>query len=137
MSSLNKVMLIGRLGKNPDLKYSNAGQAYCSLDLATDEGYRDKNSGDKVDKTEWHKLVLWGQQAEFAGKYLQKGRLIFVEGCLQTRKWQDKNGQDRYITEIRVWQIKALDKEQQKTAQQQDVENGFPSEVKGMEDIPF
>lgn len=99
MSSLNKVQLIGRLGKDPELKYTNSGAAVCSFSLATSETWKDK-SGEKQEKTEWHNLVLWGKLAEICGEYLKKGSLAYFEGRLQTRKWKDKEGNDRYTTEI-------------------------------------
>ena len=99
MSSLNKVMIIGRLGRDPEMRYTQAGKPVCSLNVATDEGYTN-DRGEKVDKTEWHKVVFWDRQAETCSQYLAKGSLVFVEGKLSTRKYQDKQGQDRYVTEI-------------------------------------
>ncbi len=104
---MNKVIIIGRLGRDPDLKYTASGQAVCNVSVATDEGY--KKDGEKVELTEWHRVQLWRHQAEFAGQYLSKGRLVLVEGKLQTRKWQDKEGVDRYVTEIIARNIQALD----------------------------
>ena len=120
--SLNKVMLIGRLGRDPEIRYTQSGQAVANFSIATDETYMGKD-GQKVEKTEWHKIVVWGKQAEFCGNYLSKGRLIYVEGKIETRKWQDQNGQDRYSTEIKAVTIQALDKKpdgqggQQRSAQ--------------------
>ena len=99
MASLNKVMLIGNLGKDPEVRYTTSGQAVASFSIATSERFKNKN-GDWEERTEWHNVVLWGRQAEIAGEYLAKGRTIFIEGRLQTRKWQDKEGKDRYTTEI-------------------------------------
>ncbi len=99
MSSLNKVMLIGRLGKDPEVKFTSSGTAVCNFSLATSETFKDK-SGEKQEKTEWHNVQLWQKLAEIAGEYLVKGSLVFIEGRLQTRKWQDKEGNDRYTTEI-------------------------------------
>lgn len=99
MSSLNKVMLIGRLGKDPEVRYTQSGVAVASFSLATSEKYKDK-SGEQHETTEWHKVTLWNKLAEIAGSYLTKGSLAFVEGKLQTRKWTDKDGSDRYTTEI-------------------------------------
>ena len=98
MSSLNKVMIIGGLGRDPEMRYTQAGKPVCSLNVATDEGYTN-DRGEKVDKTEWHKVVFWDRQAETCSQYLAKGSLVFVEGKLSTRKYQDKQGQDRYVTE--------------------------------------
>ena len=109
MSSLNKVMIIGRLGRDPEMRYTQAGKPVCSLNVATDEGYTN-DRGEKVDKTEWHKVVFWDRQAETCSQYLAKGSLVFVEGKLSTRKYQDKQGQDRYVTEIQGQRVQFLDK---------------------------
>ena len=109
--SLNKVILIGRLGRDPELSYTPNGQARAKFSIATDEGYRDRQTGQKVERTEWHNIVAWRQTAEFCGNYLGKGRLVMVEGKLQTRKWQDQNtGQDRYMTEIVADNVQGLDR---------------------------
>ena len=97
--SLNRVILIGRLGRDPEIRYTQNGQAVATLNMATDESYTGQD-GQKIEKAEWHRVVVWGKQAEFCGNYLGKGRLIMIEGSLQTRKWQDQQGQDRYTTEI-------------------------------------
>src|SRR4030067_369405 len=97
--SVNKGILIGRLGKDPETRYMTNGEAVTNATLATSENWKDK-SGEKQEKTEWHNLVFYRRLAEIAGEYLKKGSQIFVEGKLQTRKWQDKEGQDRYTTEI-------------------------------------
>jgi len=99
MASLNKVMLIGNLGKDPEVRYTTSGQGVASFSIATTEKYKNK-SGDWEEKTEWHNIVLWGKLAEIAKDYLSKGKTVFIEGRLQTRKWQDKDGRDRYTTEI-------------------------------------
>lgn len=99
MASLNKVMLIGNLGKDPEVRYTTSGQAVASFSIATSEKFKNRN-GEMEERTEWHNVVLWGRQAEIAGEYLAKGRTVFIEGRLQTRKWQDKDGRDRYTTEI-------------------------------------
>jgi single-strand DNA-binding protein len=96
--SLNKVMIIGRLGQDPELKYTPQGASVCSFTLATDEGYKDA-SGNQVDRTEWHRIVIWRKLAEIAGQYLKKGSLVYIEGKLQTRSWE-KDGQKHYTTEI-------------------------------------
>ena len=104
---LNRVTLIGYLGKDPELKYGSSGNPVCNMTLATDEGYTDKD-GNKVDRTEWHRIVAYQRLAETCGQYLQKGRLIYVEGKLQTRKWQDKDGNDRYTTEVVAGRVQFL-----------------------------
>jgi single-strand DNA-binding protein len=97
--SLNKAIIIGRLGTTPELKHTAQGTPVTSFNMATDESYTDK-TGNKVEQTEWHRIVVWQRQAENVCKFLQKGSLALVEGRLQTRKWQDQQGQDRYTTEI-------------------------------------
>ena len=105
--SVNKVILIGRLGKDPETRYMTSGEAVTNCTLATSENWKDK-SGEKQEKTEWHNLVFYRRLAEIAGEYLKKGSQIYVEGKLQTRKWQDKEGQDRYTTEIVVNEMTML-----------------------------
>ena len=97
--SVNKVLLIGRLGNNPEIRYTNTGTAVANFNLATSENWNDKN-GQKQERTEWHRVVVWGKLAELCEKYLSKGRQCFVEGRLQTRSWDDKDGNKRYTTEI-------------------------------------
>ncbi len=97
--SVNKVILVGRLGRDPETRYTGAGQAVANFSLATDESYKDKN-GERQKRTEWHKIVVWGKQAEIAQQYLKKGSLIFIEGRIQSREWQDKEGQKRTSFEI-------------------------------------
>jgi single-strand DNA-binding protein len=97
---VNKVILVGNLGRDPEVRYSPNGSAVANVTLATSESWKDKNTGEKQERTEWHRVVFFGRLAEIAGEYLKKGAQIYVEGRLQTRKWQDKEGQDRYTTEI-------------------------------------
>ena len=97
---VNKVILVGNLGKDPEVRYSPNGGAVANITIATSESWKDKTSGEKQEKTEWHRVVFFGRLAEIAGEYLKKGAQIYVEGRLQTRKWQDKEGKDRYTTEI-------------------------------------
>ncbi len=97
--SVNKAILVGRLGRDPETRYTSAGQAVCNFTLATDETYRDRN-GERQKRTEWHRIVVWGKQAEIAQQYLHKGSLIFVEGRIQTRQWDDREGQKRTTVEI-------------------------------------
>jgi len=102
MASVNKVILIGNLGRDPEVRYLPSGSAVCNLRLATTESWKDKASGEKKEVTEWHSVVLFDKLAEIAGEYLRKGRSVYIEGRLQTRKWQDKEtGADRYSTEVR------------------------------------
>ncbi|HEX8012438.1 MAG TPA: single-stranded DNA-binding protein [Casimicrobiaceae bacterium] len=99
MASVNKVILVGNLGRDPETRYTTSGDAVTNIRVATTDTWKDKN-GEKQEKTEWHTVVFFGRQAEIAGEYLKKGRQVYIEGRLQTRKWQDKDGQDRYTTEI-------------------------------------
>ena len=97
---LNKVMLIGNLGADPEIRHTNGGMAVATLRLATAESWKDRETGESKDKTEWHRVVFFGRTAEVIEQYLNKGSQIYVEGRIQTRKWQDKDGNDRYTTEI-------------------------------------
>lgn len=105
---LNKVQIIGRLGQDPELKTLPGGDAVCNISVATSERWKDKQTGEQKEKTEWHRVVLFGKVAEIAGQYLKKGALAYFEGKLETRKWQDQSGQDRYTTEIRASEMKML-----------------------------
>jgi single-strand DNA-binding protein len=105
---VNKVILIGHLGKDPEVRYMPSGNAVCNVTLATSDSWKDKQTGETKDRTEWHNLVFYGRLAEIAGEYLRKGSQAYVEGRLQTRKWQDKNGNDRYTTEIIVNDMQML-----------------------------
>ena len=97
---VNKVILVGNLGKDPEVRYMPSGSAVANVTLATSESWKDKQSGEKQERTEWHNIAFFGRLAEIAGEYLKKGSQIYVEGRLRTRKWQDKSGNDRYTTEI-------------------------------------
>src|SRR5215831_7601751 len=99
MSGVNKVILVGNLGANPEMRFTQGGQAVANLRLATTERWTDK-SGQKQEATEWHRVVVWGRQAEIVGQYLTKGRQVYFEGRIRTRQWQDQQGQKRYTTEI-------------------------------------
>ena len=106
--SVNKVTLIGRLGKDPELKYTASGTPFCRFSMATDDSWNDKNSGERQERTEWHNIVVWGKQAESCGQYLSKGRQVYVEGSIRTRSYDDKSGNKRYITEIVAQRIQFL-----------------------------
>ena len=164
---LNKVMIIGRLGADPELRYSQNGSPIANLRIATDESYTDRE-GNRVERTEWHRVVVFQRSAEICNQYLRKGSLVYIEGKLQTRKWQDQNGQDRYSTEIRCDRVQFLDRRntehegdfggyeaqaprqaaprqnaprpQQRPAPKQDYDDygpAFPSEASTMDDVPF
>ena len=100
MASVNKVILIGNLGRDPEVRYTPSGAAVCNLSLATTRNWKNRDSGERQEETEWHRVVLYDRQAEIAGEYLKKGRPVYIEGRLKTRKWQDKEGKDQYTTEI-------------------------------------
>lgn len=106
---INKVILIGNLGGDPEVRYTPNGSAVANVTLATSESWRDKQSGELQDRTEWHRVVFFGRLAEIVGEYLRKGSKIYVEGSLRTRKWQDKTGTDRYTTEIIANEMHMLD----------------------------
>ncbi len=99
MASVNKAIIIGNLGKDPEMRFMPSGDAICNFSIATTDSWKDK-SGEKQEKTEWHRISMFGKLAEIAGEYLKKGSQVYVEGRLQTRKWQDKDGHERYTTEI-------------------------------------
>ena len=100
MASINKVILIGNLGRDPEVRYTPNGAAICNVTIATSRNWKDKTSGEKVEETEWHRVVFYDRLAEIAGEYLKKGRSVYVEGRLKTRKWQDKDGVEKYTTEV-------------------------------------
>ena len=100
MASINKVILIGNLGRDPEVRYTPNGAAICNVTIATSRNWKDKNSGEKMEETEWHRVVFYDRLAEIAGEYLKKGRPVYVEGRLKTRKWTDKDGAEKYTTEI-------------------------------------
>ncbi len=108
MASVNKVILVGNLGKDPETRYMPNGEAVTNITLATTDTWKDKSSGDKREATEWHRVVFFRKLAEIASQYLRKGSQVYIEGSLKTRKWQDKDGQDRYTTEIVADEMKML-----------------------------
>jgi len=148
---INKVILVGNLGANPEVRYMPNGKAVANLRLATSEAWKDKNTGEMKDVTEWHRVVFYDRLAEIAGEYLRKGSKIFVEGRIRTNKWQDQSGQDRYTTEITGREMQMLDSKgqgqgsfqggQQASSQQnQSSSNSMPSEAPAddfNDDIPF
>ena len=100
MASVNKVIILGNIGRDPEVRFSADGAAVCNIPIATSSSWKDKNSGEKREETEWHKVVFYGRLAEIAGEYLKKGKPVYVEGRLKTRKWQNKEGVDQYTTEV-------------------------------------
>lgn len=152
----NQVTLIGRLGQDPDLKYLTDGTPVLTISVATDESYTDRD-GNKVERTEWHRVVVFQRRAEACAAYLHKGSLVHVVGRLTTRKWQDSSGEDRYITEIRASKVQFLDRRPESSESAQgrgkpprdqgrdtrpapsddDLGPAFPSEASNMDDVPF
>ncbi|WOB08555.1 single-stranded DNA-binding protein [Piscinibacter gummiphilus] len=108
MASINKVIIIGNLGKDPEVRYTPNGSAVCNITVATSRQWKDKNSGEKQEETEWHRIVFFDRMAEIAGEYLKKGRPVYVEGRLKTRKWTDKDGVEKYTTEIMAENMQLL-----------------------------
>jgi single-strand DNA-binding protein len=108
MASVNKVIIVGNLGKDPETRYAPSGDAFCTITVATTDSWKDKATGEKKEATEWHRVVFNGRLAEIAGQYLKKGRPVYIEGSLRTRKWTNKEGVDQYTTEIRADQMQML-----------------------------
>jgi len=108
MASVNKVILVGNLGRDPEVRYSPDGAAICNVSIATTSNWKDKTSGERREETEWHRVVFYNRLAEIAGEYLKKGRPVYVEGRLKTRKWQNKEGVDQYTTEVVADQMQML-----------------------------
>jgi len=121
---VNKVILIGNLGEPPELRYTDSGTAVCNMRLATNESYKDRD-GNLVDKTEWHNVVAWARLAEICNEYLQKGSQVYFEGSLQTRSWEDRDGNTRYTTEVKAREVKFLGGGN--NGQQSAPSNGAPS----------
>lgn len=157
---VNKAIIVGTLGKDPDVKYTAGGSAVVNVSVATNESWKDKNTGENVEKTEWHRIVIFGKLAEIAAQYLRKGQQVYFEGKIQTRKWQDQSGQDRYSTEIVANEMQMLGgrpdasggtaafnpnqqrqpaPQQQQAPQQQNAPSNFdaPPVDEGFDDIPF
>ena len=126
MASLNKVMLIGNLGADPELRYTPSGAAVANFRIATKDQWTSKE-GEKQERTEWHRIVAWRELGERCGEYLHKGSLVYIEGSLQTRDWEDRDGNKRYTTEIIAWRMQMLDRAG-KTAETEYPEKRFPTE---------
>jgi len=147
MSGINKAIIIGNLGKDPEIRYMQDGKACANFSIATSESWKDKTTGEKKEKTEWHNISMFGRLAEIAGEYLKKGSKVYIEGKLQTRKWQDKDGNDRYTTEVVARELQMLDgrgsgspapaQQQATPAQQQAEPKTFDNGDDFDDDIPF
>jgi single-strand DNA-binding protein len=142
MSGVNKVILVGNLGANPEMRFTQGGQAVANLRLATSERWTDK-SGQKQETTEWHRVVVFGKQAEIVGQYLTKGRQVYIEGRLQTRQWQDQQGQKRFTTEIVAQRVQMLGARGERTPEDMGAtvppDDAVPADFGGApdDDIPF
>ena len=139
MASVNKVILLGNLGRDPEVRFTQGGTPVANFTMATTDRWSDP-SGEKKEKTEWHRIVVWGKQAEIAGEYLKKGRPVFIEGSLQTREWTDRDGNKRYTTEVRAQRLQLLGRPDDRGAsggapppeEAPDAPGGFAED-----DIPF
>jgi single-strand DNA-binding protein len=120
MASVNKAIILGNIGKDPEVKYTASGEAICNITVATSESWKDKATGEKKDLTEWHRISFFGKLAEICGQYLKKGSQVYIEGSIRTRKWTDKEGQERYTTEIRGDEMKMLGGKPEGTSRTQD-----------------
>jgi single-strand DNA-binding protein len=128
MPSVNKVMLLGNLGRDPEVRTFPNGDSVCNFSIATSTSWKDKASGEKKEKTEWHNIVMYRKLAEIAGEYLKKGSSVFVEGSLQTRKWQTKEGQDRYTTEVVADTMQMLGGKDSRTSESNNSDDNFNQE---------
>ena len=136
MSGVNKVILVGNLGKNPEVRYLDSGIAVANFSLATTENYKNKE-GERVSQTEWHNIVFWRGLAEVAEKYFKKGDSIYVEGKIRTRKWEDKEGNTRYSTEILADNMTMLGKKNSKETLNQELSSNEKLESNDQDDLPF
>ena len=143
MASVNKVILIGNLGRDPEIRYTPGGSPVANFTMATTERWNDPN-GEKKEKTEWHRIVVWGKQAEIAAEYLRKGRQVYIEGSLQTREWTDRDGNKRYTTEVKAQRLQLLGRAEDRApvsassgASAAAEEVAEPGGGYGEDDIPF
>ena len=145
---VNKAIIVGTLGRDPEVKYTAGGSAVVNVNVATNESWKDKSTGENVEKTEWHRIVIFGKLAEIAAQYLKKGSQVYFEGKIQTRKWQDQSGQDRYTTEIVANEMQMLggradasggtsDFKSQQPAASKSSQFDAPPVDDGFDDIPF
>ncbi|MEE4601580.1 MAG: single-stranded DNA-binding protein [Desulfobacteraceae bacterium] len=142
MAGINKVILIGRLGSDPEVRYTPSGVAVANFNIATSEEWKDKDSGEKKERTEWHRIVVWRRLGEICGEYLSKGRQVYVEGRLQTRDWEDRDGNKRYTTEIVATDVQFLGaRDSSESARPRSTGSadfqGGPAQGPADDDIPF
>jgi single-strand DNA-binding protein len=136
MRGVNKVIIVGSLGQDPEVKYMPSGGAVTNISVATSEAWKDKNTGQKNEKTEWHKIVLFNNLGEIAGEYLKKGSKVYIEGSLRTRKWQAQDGTDRYTTEIVAGEMQMLDGKQESSSPQRDKPKSMPTSQQPNQQAP-
>jgi single-strand DNA-binding protein len=139
MASVNKVILVGNLGRDPEVRYTTSGTPVANFTLATTDRWSDPASGERKERTEWHRIVVWGKQAEIAGEYLRKGKQVYVEGSLQTREWTDREGNKRYTTEIRTLRFQMLGSRDDRPIETPQPTPAVAEQEAGYEedDIPF
>ena len=145
MAGINKVILIGRLGSDPEVRYTPSGVAVANFNIATSEEWKDKDSGEKKERTEWHRIVAWRRLGEICGEYLSKGKQVYIEGRLQTRDWEDRDGNKRYTTEIVATDVQFLGtRDSSESAKPRGTSStssadfqGGPAQGPGDDDIPF
>jgi single-strand DNA-binding protein len=142
MAGINKVILIGRLGSDPEVRYTPSGVAVANFSIATSEEWKDKDSGERKERTEWHRIVAWRRLGEICGEYLSKGKQVYIEGRLQTRDWEDRDGNKRYTTEIVASDVQFLgtrdssESDRPRGSSSTDIQ-GMPPQGPGDDDIPF
>jgi single-strand DNA-binding protein len=137
MAGINKAIIIGNLGADPETRHTAGGSAVTNINVATSESWKDKQTGEKKEQTEWHRVVMFGKLAEIAGQYLHKGSKVYLEGRLQTRKWQDKDGHDRWTTEIVCNEMQMLDSKGGQSDRGQPEPSTQPGSAGLEDDIPF
>ncbi len=142
MAGINKVILIGRLGSDPEVRYTPSGVAVANFNIATSEEWKDKDSGEKKERTEWHRIVAWRRLGEICGEYLSKGKQVYIEGRLQTRDWEDRDGNKRYTTEIVATDVQFLGaRDSSESARPRSTSStdyqGMPAQGPADDDIPF
>jgi single-strand DNA-binding protein len=142
MAGINKVILIGRLGSDPEVRYTPSGVAVANFNIATSEEWKDKDSGEKKERTEWHRIVAWRRLGEICGEYLSKGKQVYIEGRLQTRDWEDRDGNKRYTTEIVASDVQFLgSRDSSESARPRSTSStdyqGMPAQGPADDDIPF
>ncbi len=140
MAGVNKVILIGRLGSDPEVRYTPSGVAVANFSIATSEEWKDKNTGEKKEQTEWHKIVAWRRLGEICGEYLHKGRQVYIEGRLQTKSWEDKEGNKRWTTEVLALNMQMLGSPGDSMGGDSQEKRKYPEEPQNLpeeDDIPF